>query len=75
MLRKSQTMVIDFNTNIEQKAPSGRPFKVVGTTKLTKSYLNGFYDWVLQIKYLDDNKYAAIKVDTNGKFIKLIKKT
>ena len=34
MLRKSQTMVIDFNTNIEQKAPSGRPFKVVGTTKL-----------------------------------------
>ena len=69
-------MIIDFNCNTIQVSQKGREFKVVGTTKIVESKM-GYdkYDYELSIKFLDDNTYMLVRVDTNGKLIKMLKKT
>lgn len=69
-------MKINFNPHINQTSPKGRPFRLSGLQKVdpVDSEWNAFikHDYIVSIKYLDDNTFANLKVDNTGKILKIL---
>jgi len=67
-------MKLNLNPHIKQKSTTGRPFRLSGLDKIeeSKKWVGGQHSWqyIANIKYLDDNTFANLKLDYDNTIIK-----